>query len=166
MKLRPFITSVLACVVALSVLFASPALGQHTRLVFCTDQGIWVPATDRQMVRVTIGNPLPAAPAEDRQLNAFVIEFDRPVDPVTIEPGKTFTFTLDPREAGILVDPRSGLRHVNVSFRATVQVEEAQSAPRPSTTIEILDRTTGAVASSHAYPGFSGGVYVAAGDLD
>jgi hypothetical protein len=162
MKIRLLSAPLLALVVGLVMLAPTPAFGQHTRLIFGDDQGIFVPAADHQMIRVTIGNPhMPASPAEPRSPQSFVIQFDRPVDPVTIGPGESFTYTLDPREVGVLVDPRTRLRHVRVSFRFQTEVLECQSAPRPAVTIEILNTSTGKVESFTAYPGFTGGVVVA-----
>ena len=165
MKLRLISLAVLALAVGLAMLFPTPAVAQHTRLIFGDDHGIFVPATDQQIIRVTIGNPnLPAPAASDRQLNAFVIQFDRPIDPVTIGPGESFTYTLDPREVGVAVPQRSLVRNVRVSFRFNVELLEGQSAPRPTLTVEILNRKTGATDSFLAFPGFAGGVYVGSGD--
>jgi hypothetical protein len=153
----------LALVVGLAVLSPTPAVAQGGRLYLATDVGVYAPATDQQIVRVTIGNPyLPARTASDRQLQSFVIEFDRPIDPVTIGPGESFTYTLDPREVG--VDPRPGVRPVRVSFRVQTDFLEGQPAPRPALTIEVLNRRTGAIDSSFVFPGFMGGVSVASGD--
>ena len=58
--------------------------------------------------------------AASRQLQSFVVEFDRPVDPVVSEdvygfkamdagadaaigPGESFTYTIDPREVGAII---------------------------------------------------------------
>jgi hypothetical protein len=166
MKIRMISAPLLALVVGLALLVPAPAFGQHTRLIFGDDQGIYVPADDHQLIRVTIGNShLPAPAADSRTVQSFYIEFDRPVDSATqettIEPDESFTYTLDPREVGVLVDPRTGLRHVRVSFRFKVEVLEGQPAPRPALTIEILNRKTGTLDSFHAFPGFMGGVVVA-----
>jgi hypothetical protein len=153
---------VLALVAGLAMLAPAPALGQHTRLIFGDDQGVFVPATDAQMIRVTIGNPgLPAATADSPPQPSFIIEFDRPVDPVTIAPGEAFSYTLDPREVGVVVDQRTLVRTVRVSFHFKVEVLEGQPAPRPALTIELLNRRTGALESFHAFEGFRGGVSVA-----
>ena len=161
MKIRMISALMFALVVGLAMLSATPAFAQGGVLYVATDVGVYVPATDQQMLRVTIGNPNLPAPTGDRTLNSFVIAFDRPVDPVTIGPGESFTYTLDPREVGV----RPGLRTVRVSFRVTTDVMEGQTAPQPALTIECLNRTTGVLMSFHAFPGFTGGVYVAAGDL-
>jgi hypothetical protein len=157
---------ILALVAGLAMLTPAPARGQSNgRLYVATDHGVYVPATDQQLVRVTIGNPVQPDPAGDRQLQSFVVQFDRPVDPVTIGPGESFTYTLDPREAGVLVDPSTGLRHVRVSGRITaVVVDPSDSAPQPALLIELLNRRTGKLESFHAFPGFSGGVFVGSGD--
>ena len=162
MKIRRISALMFALVVGLAMLSATPAFAQSGRLYVATDVGVFVPATDEQILRVTIGNP--NLPAGDRTLNSFVIEFDRPIDPAKIAPGEAFTYTIDPREVGAL-DARPGLRPVRVSFRVTTDVLEGQSAPQPALTIERLNRMTGAVMSFHAFPGFTGGVYVASGDF-
>jgi hypothetical protein len=161
MKTRVISALMFALVVGLAMLSATPAFAQTGRLYVATDVGVWAPATDQQIVRVTIGNPNLPAPTGDRTLNSFVIEFDRPIDPAKIAPGESFTYTIDPREVGA----RAGLRTVRVSFRVTTDVMEGQSAPQPALTIESVNRTTGIVMSFLAFPGFAGGVYVAAGDL-
>jgi len=156
--------TMLALAAGLAMLSPTPAAGQNTRLIFADDHGIFVPATDQQIVRVTIGNPQLPEPAGDRQLQSFLVVFDRPIDPVTIGPGESFTYTIDPRAVG-LAPSRPGLRQVRVGFRFKVEVVEGQSDPRPALTIEVLNRRTGAVESVHAFPGFAGGVRVASGDL-
>ena len=100
------------------MLSATPAFAQNGTLYVATDVGVYVPATDQQILRVTIGNPNLPAPAGDRTLNSFVIEFDRPIDPAKIAPGAAYTYTIDPREVGA----RPGLRPVRVSFRVTTDV--------------------------------------------
>ena len=139
------LATMLALVVGLAVLSPTPAVGQTGRMYVATDVGVFVPASDEQILRVTIGNPRWPDPAGDRQLQSFVIQFDRPIDPVTIGPGEAFTYTLDPREVG--VEPRPGSRPVRVSFRVQTDVLEGQSDPRPALTIEVLNRKTGALES-------------------
>ena len=163
MKTRMISAHVLALVVGLAILAPASAFGQSGRLYVATDVGVFVPATGEQQVRVTIGNPNRPDPAVDRQLHSFVVSFDRPVDPVTIGPGESFTYTLDPLEAGVLVDPNTGLRHVRVSGRITsVAVDPSDpSHPQPVLLIELLNRRTGKLESFLAHPGFTGGVVVA-----
>ena len=156
MKLRT-----MSLAIALALLLPLPAFAQHTRLIFATDHGIYVSATDQQLVRVTIGNPRHADPtAGPRSSDGCVVTFDRPVDPVTIEPGDFSTYTLDPREVGAVVDARSGLRHVRVAFRLTCEVSEGEPMPTPAITIEVVNARTGRVESFQAFPGFTGGVFV------
>lgn len=169
MKIRMISAHVLALVVGLATLAPAPASGQTNnqgRLIVAVDSVHIVPAADDQLVRVTIGNPNRPDPAGDRQLQSFVVEFDRPVDPVTIGPGESFTYTLDPREVGLLVDPTTDLRHVRVSGRITAVVSDPSdpSHAQPALLIEILNRRTGKLDSFHAFPGFTGGVFVASGD--
>ena len=163
MKNRMISASLLGLVVGLAMLAPAPASGQHTRLIFGSEAGIWVPATDQQIVRVTIGNPSLPGPAGDGHFreSSFTIELDSPAAPVTIGPGESFTYTLDPREVGVVVDPNTGLRHVLVSFRFETETVEGSRAPQPSLTIEIVNARTRKLDSFHAFPGFSGGVFVA-----
>jgi hypothetical protein len=158
----------LALVVGLATLAPAAAFGQTGTLLLTNDAVIGVPATDAQLVRVTIGNPNRPDPAVDPRLQSFVAEFDRAGGPVTIGPGESFTYTLDPREAGVLVDPNTGLRHVHVSGRITgVAIDPSDpSGLHPMFLIEILNKKTGKLESFHTFPGFAGGVSVATGDVN
>ena len=165
MKIRMISAPLLALVVGLATLAPVPTHAQlNGTLQVATYYGVWVPATDTQLIRVTIGNahrPDSAADGHFRE-SSFSIELDSPAAPVTIGPGESFTYTLDPREVGVLVDPNTGQRHVRVEFRFEVEVDENRTAdPRPSLTIEVLNRKTGKLESFHAFPGFNGGVVVA-----
>ena len=162
MKIRMISAPLLALVVGLAALAPAPAFGQHTRLIFGDDQGVYVPAADHQILRVTIGSSIePAAAGDSAPQPSFLIQFDRPVDPVTIGPGESFAYSLDPREVGVLVDARTGLRHVRVSFHFEVEVPDAEATARPSLTIEVLNRRTGVLESFHAFEGtYRGGVSV------
>jgi hypothetical protein len=131
-------------------------------LYVATDVGVFVPATDQQLDRVPIGNPNRPDPAVAGG-TYLVSVTDLIIDPVTIGPGESFTYTLDPREAGVLVDLNTGLRHVRVGARITaIAIDPSdRSAPQPVLLIEILNRRTGKLKSFHSFPGFSGGVRVA-----
>lgn len=161
MKFRMLSAAVLALVVGLAVVAPAPAFSQGGVLYVATDAGVFVPASDLNQVRVNFGNSYPSTPTGDRHLQTFVLELDGVDDPVKLGPGETYSYVLDPREVGVLVDERTGLRHVKVGYRYTVAVVEGMPTPRPALTIEILNRRSGAVESFHAFPGFSGGVVVA-----
>ena len=164
MKVRTISAPMLALIVGFVVLLPMSAVAQQGRLLVGTDVGIWVPATDRQILRVTVGSPyMPDQAAKNPPRTGSVVLFDYAH---SIRPGESFTYTIDPREVGTLVDPRLGLRHVRVSFRFEAEVLENESAPRPTLMIEVLNRKTGALESFQAFPGFTGGVYVAAGDAN
>lgn len=160
MKTRMISASVLALVVGFAVLAPTAAFAQHVK-VFDGHTAVYLPAADSQLLRVTIGNPTVPDSTSDQRSQAFVIEFDRPIDPVVIKPGESFTYTLDPREVGVVVDGRPGQRHVSVGFQFKTEVVEGMTTPQPSLTIEVLNRRTGEVMSFYAFPGFTGGVRVA-----
>ena len=158
--------SALALVACLTLLAPAPAHARQGGTLFvATDRGVYVPATDNQLIRVTIGNPNRPDPAADGHFleSSFSIELDGPAAPVTIGPGESFTYTLDPRDVGVLVDPTTGQRHVRVSARITKIVidDDDRGEPQPVFLIEILNRKTGKLESFHAFPGFAGGVFVA-----
>jgi hypothetical protein len=165
MKSRMISAHVLALIVGLATLSPATAFGQTGNILLTSDVVIGVPATDQQIVRVTFGNPNRPDPAVDPQLQVFTLT-GVAIDPVTIGPGESFTYTLDPREVGVLVDPATGLRHVRVSGRITAITVDPSDAsePQPMVLIELLNRRTGKLESFHAFPGFSGGVFVASGD--
>ena len=169
---RSSLVFALALVVGLAVLVPAPARAQGGRLYVATNVGVYVPATDQQQVRVTVGNPYLATQTDDEPeaSGRYLIELRDVKGDVeethTIAPGTAYTYVIDPRVDGVLVDPRTNLRHVNVSFQVVVQVAEGQRAPQPSITIEVVHARTGAVQSFLAFPGFTGGVSVAVGDVD
>jgi hypothetical protein len=161
----------LALVACLTLLAPSPGVAQSGGTLYVgTDHGVYVPATDSQQIRVTVRIKTYIAPndpsvSSGRSLLDYVDEMGEPQQ-TTIASGTPFKYIVDPRVSGVVVDSRTGLRHVNVSFRITAEVAEGQRAPQPELTIEILDRRTGQLASFLAFPGYTGGVYVAAGDVN
>ena len=165
MKSRMISAHVLALVAGLATLFPAVAFGQTGNILLTSDVVIGVPATDQQIVRATFVNPNRPDPAVDPQLQVLTLT-GVAIDPVTIGPGESFTYTLDPREVGVLVDPNTGLRHVRVSGRiGAIAVDPSDpSGLQPTVLIELLNRRTGKLESFHAFPGFSGGVFVASGD--
>ena len=95
---------------------AKPFLQYQFSPVFTTNIE-WSQAGDRDAFDFTATDTSAAA---GRQLQSFVVEFDRPVDPVVSEevygfkamdagadaaigPGESFTFTIDPREVGAIL---------------------------------------------------------------
>jgi hypothetical protein len=162
----------LALVACLTLLAPAPARAQQGGTIYVgTDHGVYVPATDSQQIRVTVRIKTFLAPSDTTSVSSgrYLLDY---VDvkgesqQATIESGAAFTYIVDPVVSGVVIDPRTRLRHVNVSFRITSEVAEGQRAPQPSITIEILDRRSGEVASFLAFPGFTGGVTVAAGDVN
>ena len=160
-----------ALVLGLAMLVPAPAFGQSNnqgRLIVAVDNVRIVPATNDQQIRVTVGNPSSAAPTDTSD------DFDIIVTAVggnahvkqTLDPGASYTYTLDPRTVGQLVDPEWGLFHVPVRFRIEAEAVEGRPAPQPAVTIEVVDARTGEVQSFLAFPGFTGGVSVAAGDVN
>jgi hypothetical protein len=167
MKIRTITFHLLALVACLAALAPAVAFGQTGNLILTTDVVIGVPVADQQLLRVTIGNP--NRPDPDINGNLQILDLTGvAIDPITIGPGESFTYTLDPREVGVLVDPGTGLRHVKVGGRiGGVAIDPSDpTGPHPAFLIEMLNRRTGKLESFHAYPGFGGGVYVAAGDLN
>jgi len=166
MKFLMLAAIALTPVVGLTALVPSPAFAQGGRLYLATNVGVYVPATDNQRLRVTIGNPSLPAPDGEPQLPGVVVYLDNSSDPVTIAPGSTFTYVIDPRETGDAPNQRSLVRSVRVSFRCVSGVLEGAPPPQPSLTIEVLDRRSGVLQAFHAFAGFAGGVRVAASDTD
>ncbi len=168
---RTISAAALSLVACLTLFAVAPARAQQGGTLYVgTDHGVYVPATDNQLIRTTVRIKTYIAPSDTsassgRYLLDYV-DVKGDVQQASIESGEAFTYMVDPRVTGVVIDPRTGLRHVNVSFRITSEVAEGQRAPHPSITIEILDRRSGQLASFLAFPGFSGGVSVAAGDVN
>jgi hypothetical protein len=171
---RSSLVSALSLVVGLALLAPVPAHAQRNGNLQVTQfyYGAVVPATDQQQVRVTVGNPYFAAPndGDPEASGRYLIELRDVKGDVeethTIAPGTVFKYVIDPRVDGVLIDPRTRLWHVNVSFQVVAQVVDGQRAPQPSITIELVHARTGEVQSFLAFPGFAGGVSVAAGDVN
>ena len=167
---RTISAAALALVAVLTLLAPAPAVAQSGIIFVGTDYGVYVPATDSQVIRTTVRIKTYLAPSDPsvssgRYLLDYV-DVKGEVQQTTLEPDTAFTYLVDPQVSGVVVDPRTGLRHVKVSFRITAEVAEGERAPQPSITIEIVDRRTGELASFLAFPGFTGGVYVAAEDVN
>ena len=161
----------LSLVACLTLLAPAPAHAQQGGTLYVgTDHGVYVPATDNQMIRTTVRIKTYLAPSDTSVSSGrYLIDYvdvKGDAQQASVESGEAFTYMLDPRVCGAVVDPRTGLRHVNVNFRITCEVAQGQREPQPSITVEILDRRSGQLASFLAFPGFSGGVSVAAGDVN
>lgn len=167
---RSSLVSALALVVGLALLAPVPARAQRNGNLQITQfyYGATVPATESQLVRVTVGHPSSAAPTDTSDDLVIVVAGPGNFGHVkqTLDPGTSFTYTLDPRRDGQLVDPKWGLFHVPVRFQIEAEVVEGQPIPRPSITIEVVHARTGEVQSFLAFPGFAGGVSVATGDVN
>lgn len=167
MKIRVISASLLALVVGLATLATAPAFGQTGSILLTSDVVIGVPASEEQLIRVTFGNPHRPDPAVDGRLQIQSLT-NLASDPVTIGPGESFTYTLDPREVGVLVDPNTGLRHVRVGGRVTgVAIDTRDpSASHPMLLIELVNRKTGKLESFHSFPGSTGSLVVVTEDVN
>ncbi len=153
---------------ALALLVPAAAFGQNN----LHQLGIAVhnlAATGDQLVRVTVGNPSGGG-AVDGSGEIVIVVGAGPGGTghvrSTLEPGASYTYTLDPRADGQLIDPRWDLYHVPVRVQFETEIVEDRPAPHPAVTIEILNARTGALQSFHVFPGFAGGVRVASADLE
>jgi hypothetical protein len=157
-----------ALVLGLALLLPATALGQNN----LHQLGIAVhniPATGDQQIRVTVGNAAGGG-AIDGSGEIVIVVGAGPGGTGhvrrTLDPGASYTYTLDPRTVGQLVDPRWDLFHVPVRVGVEVETGGGRPAPQPSITIEVVHARTGVVESVHIVPGFTGGVTVAAGKLE
>jgi hypothetical protein len=156
----------LALVLGLALLAPTSAFGQNNikQLGLAVHN---IPATGDQQLRVTAGNPS-AGGAIDGSGEIVIIVAAGPGGTGhvrrTLDPGASFTYTLDPRTVGQLIDPRWDVYHVPVRVWVEAQVVDGRPAPQPSITIEVVRARTGVVQSVHIAPGFAGGVPVAAAD--
>lgn len=162
----------LALVLGLALLVPAPTSGQSNnqgRLIVGVDTMHMVPATDDQLIRVTVGNPSGGG-AVDGSGETVIIVGAGPGNTGhvrrTLDPGASYTYTLDPRTNGQLVDPKWDLFHVPVRVQTEAETVEGRPAPQPSVTIEVVDARTGALQSVHVFPGFTGGVPVTTADLE
>lgn len=117
---------------------------------------------------MTVVNPKLLGPlAASQGSYEYVLEADGVDGPVSIAPGEAYTYTIDPRVVGELVDPRTGARRVIVNLCVSARVRDGGSAPNPAVTVEIVNTTTGAAEVFYAFPtSFNGGVRVAAADVN
>jgi hypothetical protein len=100
-----------------------------------------------QLFRVTVLNPKLIA-AEGEPVPAQVDYFLRlqGIDgEATIAPGEAYTFTIDPRLCGELIDPRTGARRVILDLRVEARVPfDAQLVP-PVATVDLVNAGSGRV---------------------
>ena len=158
-----------ALALGFALLVPAPALAQHVRVFDGTTHAFVVPAAPNHEVRVTVHNPKLVAPiGEDEAQVDFYLKLHGVDGDVThtIDPGAAYTFVIDPRSTGHVVDERTGLRHVPVSFHVEVEVIEGRRTPEPAVTIELVNTRTREAHTFVAYGGFTGGVYVASGDVN
>ena len=160
-------TAALTLVLGLALLAPATARAQEPIARVGTGPLILAAANTYQSVRVTVGYPALISPAPDGASTlpptGTVTFFDgNGVATVAIAPGDFFTYTIDPRVAGRLVDPKTGLRHVPVHFEFSTEAVEGIPAPTPSVTIELVHVRTGEVQSVHAFPGYTGVTHRAA----
>ena len=169
--LRMTTAATLALVLGLALLAPAPARAQEPLARVGTGHLILAAANTYQFVRVTIGYPALISPAPNGASTlpptGTVTFFDgNGVATVAIAPGDFFTYTLDPRVAGRVVDPKTGLRHVPVHFEFVTEVVEGVPAPTPSVTIELVHVRTGEVQSVHVVPGYTGTVRFTSSDTN
>lgn len=167
MNIRLISAPLLALVVGFALFASEPAIAQTGTVLLDSSSVIGVPATDQQLIRVTVGNPRRSSSGLDGNLQISDLT-SVAVDPVTIKPGESFMYTLDPRDVGVIVDPNSNLRHVRVGIGVSGMVVDPSdpNSLRPVILLEFLNRNTGKLESFRTFPGFSGGVTVAAGDVN
>jgi hypothetical protein len=169
MKILRLSAPALAIVLGLALIAPASALGQNNlRQLGIGVHNFVVPATGDQQIRVTVGDPS-AGNSIDGSGELVIIVGAGPGGGHVrhrLEPGATYTFTLDPSAAGRLVDPRRGTFHVPVRFEVEAETVDGRPAPRPSVTIEVVEARTGALQTAYVFPGFTGGVRVAAADLE
>jgi hypothetical protein len=128
---------------ALGLLGAAPARAQHVRAFDGTTHSFAINASPQQDVRVTLVVPELVAPPEtsaahvDYYLKLHGVDGDS----VSIRPGTAYSFTIDPRTAGEVIDARSGLRRVVVSYSVFRPVVDDAPLPAPGTTVELVSRT-------------------------
>jgi hypothetical protein len=125
----------------------TPALAQHIR-VFSGSYNFTLSAAPDQDVRVTVLNPKFVAPAGD-PVPLMPIYMDiQGVDATVqaspqIEPGAAYSFVIDPRTSGTVIDPRYGTRRVVVSFQIIGSGPDGATPPAPGVTVELVNRRTG-----------------------
>lgn len=154
-------TTIAVLVLGLALHVPSTAFAQKPVVRVGTGTLILTSANTYQYVRVTIGFPaLTSEPADTPEAGVptgtVTFTVDGTVMTHEVAAGGFFTYSLDPRVDGQLVDPRTGLRHVPVQFEFATEVVEGDPAPVPSVTIELVHVRTGEVQSVHVFPGYTG----------
>jgi hypothetical protein len=154
--IRLFSVSMLALVLVFAPLAPASARAQSGKLFSGRVHTFVCPADTNHEVRTTISAPDSQFQADARAaVPSFYLRLHGVDGDVThvIEPGASFTFTIDPRSAGHVVDERSGLRHVRVEFYLEVEVIDRQPTPQAAITIELVNKRTREVVSFQAYEG-------------
>ena len=157
----------LALVLGLALLAPASAFGQNNikQLIIAAHN---IPATGAQQIRVTAGN-VSGGGAIDGSGEIVIIvgagaggtgHVRR-----TLDPGASYTYTLDPRTVGQLVDPRWDLFHVPVLVWVEAESGDSRPEPQPAITIEVVHARTGVVQSVQIFSGSAGKVVTAA-DLE
>lgn len=164
--------SVSVLALALGLGFHSPATAnaQQARVVTTKIHTYICPADVSHEVRTTISAPdfQFQSGASEAEIPYYITirTLDGDVTHV-LEPGGSFSFTIDPRSVGQVVDERTGLRHVRVELMLQAEVIEGQPVPEAAVTIEIVNRRTREVKSFQAYAGgYTGTVQFSSGDTN
>jgi hypothetical protein len=167
MRIARSSVTTLALVLGLALVAPASAFGQNN--LHQLGIAAIVPASGDEQIRVTVGNPSGGGTI-DGSGEAVVIVGAGPGAGGhvrhTLEPGASYTYTLDPRVVGRSADSRWDLFHVPVSLRIEAESVDGRPAAQAAVTIEVVDARTGALRSVHVVPGFTGGAPLAAADLD
>ncbi len=176
MKIRNTFTKLITMTIAVVAMAVSGSIGtaeaQHVR-VFDARGYYLLGITPGQTLRISAGN-LSTSKEGSEQVRAQVKLYDAQgnvlalSEEVELRPGQFRTFDFNRDDLLVAGEPGTGRLQVRAGIGILKSLDGGATWPNSiPVSIEVVDNRTGKTVSSFvAFPGFTGGVFVAAGDVN